>query len=61
MNNLKKFMIALVLIVSIIGTVGCEEKGETEKAGEKMDKADKAMEDTSKKAMEDTSKKASDL
>ena len=43
-------MIALILIVSIIGTVGCGEKGEAEKAGEKLDKA-----------MEDASKKASDL
>jgi len=50
MDNLKKIMIALILIVSIIGTVGCEEKGEAEKAGEKLDKA-----------MEDASKKASDL
>jgi len=50
MNSFKKLMIALVLIVSIIGTVGCGEKGEAEKAGEKLDKA-----------MEDASKKASDL
>ena len=50
MNSLKKLMIALILIVSIIGTVGCGEKGEAEKAGEKLDKA-----------MEDASKKASDL
>jgi hypothetical protein len=50
MDNLKKLMIALILIVSIIGTVGCEEKGDAEKAGEKLDKA-----------MEDASKKASDL
>jgi hypothetical protein len=50
MSSLKKLMIALVLIVSVLGTVGCEEKGAAEKAGEKMDKA-----------MEDASKKASDL
>jgi hypothetical protein len=43
-------MIALVLIISVIGTVGCEEKGASEKAGKKKDKA-----------MEDVSKKASDL
>lgn len=48
--NLKKLMIALILVVSVLGTVGCEEKGEAEKAGEKLDKA-----------MEDASKKASDL
>jgi uncharacterized lipoprotein NlpE involved in copper resistance len=50
MNSFKKLIIALVLIVSVLGTVGCEEKGEDEKAGVKMDKA-----------MEDASKKASDL
>ncbi len=71
MNSFKKLMIALVLIISVIGIVGCEEKGEVEKAGEKPDKAiedtskkamDKPMEDTSKldKPTEDTSKKASD-
>ncbi len=43
-------MIALVLIVCVFGTVGCEEKGEAEKAGEKLDKA-----------MDDAAKKASDL
>ena len=50
MNSSKKLIIALVLIIGVIGTVGCEEKGEAEKAGEKLDKA-----------MEDASKKASDL
>ena len=30
--NLKKLMIALILVVSVLGTVGCEEKGEAEKA-----------------------------
>ena len=50
MNSLKKLMIELVLIICVIGIVGCEEKGASEKAEEKKDKA-----------MEDTSKKASDL
>jgi hypothetical protein len=50
MKSLKKLMIALVLIIFVIGTVGCEEKGASEKAEEKKDKA-----------MEDASKKASDL
>ena len=50
MNSLKKLIIALVLIVCVIGTVGCEEKGASEKAEEKKDKA-----------LEDVSKKASDL
>ena len=43
-------MIVLVLIICVIGTVGCEEKGASEKAEEKKDKS-----------MEDASKKASDL
>ena len=50
MNSLKKLIIALVLIICVIGTVGCEEKGASEKEKEKKDKA-----------MEDRSKKASDL
>jgi hypothetical protein len=50
MNSLKKLMIALVLIICVIGTVGCQEKGASKKAEEKKDKA-----------MEDASKKASDL
>ncbi len=43
-------MIALILIISVIGTVGCEEKGPAEKAGEKLDKA-----------AEDAAKKMNDL
>ena len=39
-------MIALVLVVCVLGTVGCEEKGEAQKAGEKLDKA---AEDAAKK------------
>jgi len=39
MKNLKKFMIALVLVISVFGIVGCEEKGPAEKAGKKLDKA----------------------
>ena len=50
MKSLQKFMIALVLIVSVMGMVGCEEKGPAEKAGEKLDKA-----------AEDASKKMNDL
>ena len=50
MSSLKKLIIALVLIIGVIGTVGCEEKGASEKAEEKKDKA-----------MEDASKKTSDL
>ena len=50
MNSSKKLIIALVLIICVIGIVGCEEKGASEKAEEKKDKA-----------MEDASKKASDL
>ena len=47
MSSLKKLIIALVLIIGVIGTVGCEEKGASEKAEEKKYKA---MEDASKKA-----------
>ncbi len=32
-------MIALVLVVSVLGTVGCEEKGASEKEEKKMDEA----------------------
>jgi len=32
-------MIALVLVISVFGIVGCEEKGPAEKAGKKLDKA----------------------
>jgi hypothetical protein len=34
-------MIALVLIISVFGTVGCEEKVPAEKAGKKLDAAAK--------------------
>jgi len=50
MNSLKKVMIALILMVSVMASVGCEEKGTAEKAGEKLDKT-----------MEDAAKKANDL
>ena len=50
MNSSKKLIIALVLIICVIATAGCQEKGASEKAEEKKDKA-----------MEDASKKASDL
>ena len=50
MNSSKKLIIALVLIICVIATAGCQEKGASEKAEEKKDKA-----------MEDPSKKASDL
>ncbi len=43
-------MIALVLIISVMGIVGCEEKGPAEKAGKKMDEA-----------AEDAAKKVNDL
>lgn len=49
MKNFKTSLIAMVLILSIIGLVGCKEKGPAEKAGEKLDKT---MEDASKKANE---------
>jgi len=49
MGILKKLMIALVLMVSVMGLVGCEEKGSAEKAGEQIDKS---MEDAAKKANE---------
>ena len=50
MKKMKKILIALILAVSILGTVGCEEKGPAEKAGEKLDKA-----------AEDAAKKMNDL
>ncbi len=50
MDSLKQLMIALVLVVSVMGLVGCEEKGSAEKAGEQLDKT-----------MEDAAKKANDL
>lgn len=43
-------MITLVFVISVIGMVGCEEKGPAEKAGEKLDKA-----------AEDAAKKMNDL
>ncbi len=49
MNSLKQLMIALVLAVSVMGMVGCGEKGSAEKAGEQLDKT---MEDAAKKANE---------
>jgi len=33
-NSLKQLLIALVLVVSVMGLVWCEEKGSAEKAGE---------------------------
>jgi hypothetical protein len=33
-NSLKQLLIALVLVVSVMGLVGCEEKGSAGKAGE---------------------------
>ena len=47
MNSLKKLITALVLIICVIGTVGCEEKGASEKEEKKQEKA---MENPSKKA-----------
>ncbi len=49
MKGLKNLLIALVLIISVFGVIGCEEKGPAEKAGEKIDKS---MEDAAKKANE---------
>ena len=39
MKNIKEILIALFLVFSVMGAVGCEEKGPAEKAGEKLDKA----------------------
>jgi hypothetical protein len=33
-NSIKQLLIALVLVVSVMELVGCEEKGSAEKAGE---------------------------
>jgi hypothetical protein len=33
-NSLKQLLIALVLVGSVMGLVGCEENGSAEKAGE---------------------------
>jgi hypothetical protein len=49
MAHLTKILAALVLVVLIIASVGCEEKGSAEKAGEQLDKT---MEDAAKKANE---------
>ena len=49
MNNLRKIMAALVLMLFVICSVGCEEKGSAEKAGEQLDKT---MDDAAKKANE---------
>ncbi len=49
MGSLKQLMIALVLMVSVMGLIGCEEKGPAEKAGKQLDKS---MEDAAKKANE---------
>ena len=49
MDTSRKILIALVLTVLVIGSVGCEEKGSAEKAGEQLDKT---MEDAAKKANE---------
>jgi hypothetical protein len=50
MNNLRKIMAAIALVLLVICSVGCEEKGSAEKAGEQLDKT-----------MEDAAKKANDL
>ena len=49
MKSLKHLIIALVVVISVLGLVGCEEKGPAEKAGEQLDKT---MEDAAKKANE---------
>ena len=49
MKNIKKLIIVLILMVSVVGLIGCEEKGSAEKAGEQLDKT---MEDAAKKANE---------
>ena len=50
MNNLRKILVALVLMLLVICSVGCGEKGSAEKAGEQLDKT-----------MDDAAKKANDL
>ena len=37
-NSLKQLLIALVLVVSVMELVGCEEKSSAAKVGEKLDK-----------------------
>jgi len=49
MNNIKKLFIILILVVSVVGMIGCGEKGTAEKAGEQLDKS---MEDAAEKANE---------
>ncbi|MBT3184278.1 MAG: hypothetical protein HOI59_12115 [Nitrospina sp.] len=49
MNNIKKLIIVSILMISMVGVIGCEEKGSAEKAGEQLDKT---MEDAAKKANE---------
>ena len=49
MYNLRKLMTALVLMLLVICSVGCGEKGSAEKAGEQLDKT---MDDAAKKANE---------
>ena len=49
MNNIKKLIIVSILMISMVGIIGCEEKGSAEKAGEQLDKT---MEDAAKKANE---------
>ena len=48
-NSLKQLLIALVLVVSVMELVGCEEKGSAGKIGEQLDKS---VEDAAKKANE---------
>ena len=38
-NSLKQLLIALVLVVSVMELVGCEEKGSAGKIGEQLDKS----------------------
>ncbi|MBT5763929.1 MAG: hypothetical protein HOI59_08700 [Nitrospina sp.] len=49
MNNIKRLIIVSILMISMVGIIGCEEKGSAEKAGEQLDKT---MEDAAKKANE---------
>ena len=54
MKHFKTFFIFLALSAFLaFGTIGCEDKGPMEKAGEKMDKA---VEDTSDKVEETVDK-----
>ena len=38
-NSLKQLLIALILVVSVMELVGCEEKGSAEKVGEQLGKS----------------------